>query len=75
VCCASGQTCSNGTCVATCVALEQPCGSNSQCCSGTCAISNCTLSAVCCSPAGGSCSSDCDCCGGAGLCIFGTCNP
>jgi hypothetical protein len=81
--CETGQACAKGACQAACLGLRSSCTSNTCCQnpSTTCAavtVSDCggpngkqccgdPAETHCCLPAGGTCTSDCDCCG-AGRC-------
>lgn len=48
--CSGGQTCTNGSCVSSCLSLGQSCSSNGQCCSNFCTCSVCDTSHHACMP-------------------------
>ena len=63
--CANGEKCA-------CAPLQHPCTRTSQCCDTGQGVTFCAN--VCCNGLGGSCSSDLDCCGGAGTCLNSICS-
>jgi len=55
-----------------CRTVQQTCTASRQCCNGRVCLNNgCGAGSVCCSPSGGRCAADCDCCG-SGICNFAT---